>query len=125
MNRLVAAITSDAPQIRDQSLDSLCAGASLEQLLSDCEALDQFRRSSDNLYERVRALFFLYAIHRFHVPLRTGARAHGLIPFSAYNNLLRRRFLSRNNIRGADLAYPLPSEARQSTTIRRSSRKLA
>ena len=35
--------------------------------------LDAFRRTSDNLYERVRALFFLYAIHRFHLPRQAGA----------------------------------------------------
>jgi len=111
VNRLVAAITSDAPQGRDQSLESLCAGASLEQMLSDCEALDQFRRSSDNLYERVRALFFLYAIHRFHIPLRTGARAHGLIPYSAYNNLLRRRFRESIDLLLAAQAANGPSAA--------------
>ena len=57
------------------------------------QALDRFRRSSDNLYERVRALFFLYAIHRFHLPLRPGA-AHAArsIPFAGYANLLKRRF---------------------------------
>jgi hypothetical protein len=91
VNRLIAAITSRDPGVRDQPLDSLCAGATLEELEADCAALDQFRRSSDNLYERVRALFFLYAIHRFHIPRRTAA-ARGLIPFSAYHNLLRRRF---------------------------------
>ena len=92
MNRLIAAITSAVPEIRDQSLDSLCAGASLEGLLADCAALDQFRRTSDNLYQRVRALFFLYAIHRFHIPRFTGGNGRGLIPFSGYTNLLRRRY---------------------------------
>jgi hypothetical protein len=77
---------------RNQSLDSLCAGLSLEELLCECTALDRFRRSSDNLYERVRALFFLYAIHRFHVPLRPGADARAAIPFVGYTNLLKRRF---------------------------------
>ena len=37
--------------------------------------LDEFRRSCDNLYQRVRALFFLYAIHRFHLPERRAAIA--------------------------------------------------
>ncbi len=92
MNRLIEAITSAEPDIRDQSIESLCAGAQLEELLAHCAALDQFRRSSDNLYERVRALFFLYAIHRFHIPRRTGPGTRALIPFSAYTNLLRRRF---------------------------------
>ncbi len=92
MNQLIAAIASTKPEIRDQSIDSLCAGASLEELLANCSALDRFRRSNDNLYERVRALFFLYAIHRFYIPRRTAAGARALIPFSAYTNLLRRRF---------------------------------
>ncbi len=92
MNPLVAVITSQEPQVRDQSLDGLCAGASLEDLLAHCAALDQFRRSSENLYERVRALFFLYAIHRFRIPRVIAAAGRGLIPFSAYSNLLRRRY---------------------------------
>ena len=33
--------------------------ASLRELLTECAALDAFRRHSDNLYERVRALLFL------------------------------------------------------------------
>ena len=45
MNRLIAAITSAAPEIRDQSLDSLCSGAPLAALLADCAALEQFRRT--------------------------------------------------------------------------------
>ena len=59
--------------------------------------LDEFRRRSENLYERVRALFFLYAIHRFHLPdrLRDANGAVGrrsLIPFKGYEHLLQRRF---------------------------------
>src|SRR6185295_14391835 len=44
------------------------------------------------LYERVRALFFLYAIHRFHLPARLPAASRGLVPFDGYNHLLARRF---------------------------------
>ena len=59
----------------------------------NAQALDRFRRASDNLYERVRALFFLYAIHRFHLPLRAGAAgAAAAIPFAGYTHLLKRRF---------------------------------
>src|ERR1039458_3188344 len=46
----------------------------------------------DNLYERVRALFFLYAIHRFHIPLQPQAGMRAPIPFAGYVNLLKRRF---------------------------------
>ena len=52
----------------------------------------QFRRQSSNLYERVRALFFLYAIHRFHLPNKRGIELRGLIPFKGYEHLLQRRF---------------------------------
>ena len=65
-------ITSSDPQVRDRSLDAFCRDASVDGLLLECEALERLRRPSDNLYERVRALFFLYAIHRFHLPCEPG-----------------------------------------------------
>ena len=40
----------------------------------------------------MRALFFLYAIHRFHLPLKPGIMARAAIPFPGYVNLLKRRF---------------------------------
>lgn len=92
MSRLTAVITSSDPEERNRSLDDLCRDASLEELMAECDALDRFRRRSDNLYERVRALFFLYAIHRFHVPLRPTAATHALISFAGYSHLLKRRF---------------------------------
>jgi len=57
--RLVQIITSSNPAVRDQSLDTFCSAASLSELLAECETLEAFRRQSGNLYERVRALFFL------------------------------------------------------------------
>jgi len=83
-------ISGDGSQ-RDLSLDALCAGLSLDALMAECQELDNFRRNCDNLYERVRALFFLYAIHRFHIP-RLAATSPTLIPFAGYENLLKRRF---------------------------------
>ena len=92
MSELISVITATDPRLRDRSLDSFCENASLPQLLEECHALDRFRRSSDNLYERVRALFFLYAIHRFHIPRRAEADAPGSIPYTGYMSLLHRRF---------------------------------
>ncbi len=92
MSRLIAIITSDDPQVRDRSLDAVCQDFSLDELMAECAALDGFRRTSGNLYERVRALFFLYAIHRFHIPLHDRAAAPAPIPFAGYSNLLKRRF---------------------------------
>src|SRR5690349_14782021 len=92
---LIDIITAKESQLRDSSLDSACRALSLEALLQECVALETFRRHSENLYERVRALFFLYAIHRFHLPLKFRATQKGsqsLIPFQGYEHLLQRRF---------------------------------
>src|SRR4051812_15186517 len=90
--RLRQIITASDPATRDQSLDAFGRGASLAELLHECADLEAFRHRSENLYERVRALFFLYAIHRFHLPVKPGMKLRGLVPFKGYNHLLRRRF---------------------------------
>jgi len=94
---LIGLITASDPAVRNTPLERACAGLSLDGLLAECAALDVFRRQSENLYERVRALFFLYAIHRFHLPPKLLASAdarssRALIPFPAYEHLLQRRF---------------------------------
>ena len=90
--KLVPIITSPDPAVRNQSLDAFCHAATLPDLLAECAELEAFRRRSENLYERVRALLFLYAIHRFHLPLKPGIGTRNLIPFNGYTHLLERRF---------------------------------
>src|SRR2546428_11224862 len=101
MRSLTSIITSADAATRNQSLDVLCSNLPAGQLLSACVELDAFRRQSENLYERVRALFFLSAIHRFHLPAKLSLnhqpsainhQAVGLIPFKGYEHLLQRRF---------------------------------
>jgi galactokinase/mevalonate kinase-like predicted kinase len=93
VSQLCAIITSADPEIRNRSLDSFCRTASADQTFAESAALEQFRHTSQNLYERVRALFFLYAIHRFHLPARSEIEnGHTRIPFSAFEKLLNRRF---------------------------------
>ena len=99
---LVELITSRKAAKRNASLDAHCRDLSAAELLAECVELDAFRRRADNLYERVRALFFLYAIHRFHLPAKLSApdpkrqtsspQSSGLIPFPGYEQLLQRRF---------------------------------
>ncbi len=90
--RLTQLITAIDPAVRNQSLDDACDALTLRELLAECDALEAFRRSSENLYERVRALFFLYAIHRFHIPRFAELNRRGLVPFAGYEHLLQRRF---------------------------------
>src|SRR5688572_32313378 len=91
-SRLTEIIIAGDARVRDQALDTLCRDWPAAKLLEECEALDRFRRKSTNLYERVRALFFLYAINRFHLPLRREAGGRGRVPFEGYAHLLSRRF---------------------------------
>jgi len=92
VSTLVSIITAADPEVRNQSLDAFCRQATGPELLAEAAALETFRTQSQNLYERVRALFFLYALYRFHLPLKPGLNAKGLIPFDGYAHLLQRRF---------------------------------
>jgi hypothetical protein len=92
VSQLVQIITSADPAVRDRSLDAFCRTSSLRELMDECASLEAFRRQSDNLYERVRALFFLYAMHRFHLPQRLSRQRGALVPYDGYAHLLQRRF---------------------------------
>jgi hypothetical protein len=89
---LIAIITTSDPSLRDRSLDGFCRTADLTALRDAARAIDAFRRQSENLYERVRATFFLAAIYRYHLPARLPPTAKALVPFEGYTRLLGRRF---------------------------------
>ncbi len=91
-SRLVDIIISEDPVIRNLSLDGCCERMSRDDLMVAARELDSFRRDCTNLYQRVRALFFLYAIHRFHLPRELVGRERGVIPFVGFEHLLARRF---------------------------------
>jgi hypothetical protein len=92
MGKLIEIIISEEAGTRNQSLDKFCHSASTTELLSECDLLDQFRKENDNLYHRVRSLFFLYGIHRFYISMRGDISRNALIPFEAYDHMLKRRF---------------------------------
>lgn len=104
-------ITASDAALRNVSLDAYCREASLDDLLAECADLDRFRRESDNLYERVRALFFLYAIHRFHIPQKPGLDVVGRVPYDGYQRLLIRRFDEAISCFQTDLQVHGPSDA--------------
>ena len=108
---LIPLITAPDDATRNRSLDNVCAAMSFADLLAECDALDAFRDGSENLYERVRALFFLYAIHRFHLPACAELKAGGRIPFHGYEQLLHRRFEEAIDIFSAAQKADGPSDS--------------
>lgn len=92
MPDLLEILTSSDPEIHHRSLDKACQGLTALQLLEACDRLDQFRRTENNLYRRVRSLFFLTAIHRYHIPAALPEQQYGRIPYEGYEQLLNRRF---------------------------------
>lgn len=89
---LIDIILSSDPAIRNRPLAAACRELRYRELLAERDALDRFRRESPNLYDRVRALFFLYAINRFHLPARPELPAACRIPYAGVGRLLARRF---------------------------------
>ena len=77
---------------RDWSIERWCRGRSAAELLSAADALDGYRRRETNLYKRVRALFFLAAIHRYHLPSCPAFPRLGRVPYDGFRHVLERRF---------------------------------
>ncbi|MDP1563478.1 MAG: UTP--glucose-1-phosphate uridylyltransferase [Pirellulaceae bacterium] len=92
MRSLIDLIVSPDPAVRDLSIESQVAKLTVTELLEQAQELDRFRRDRDSLYERVRALFFLYAIHRFHLPKLVPEAELGKIAFEGHQHFLQRRF---------------------------------
>jgi hypothetical protein len=109
--QLLDLITSTDDATRNRSLDEFCTQASFDDLLRECDALETFRQRSQNLYERVRALLFLAAIHRFHLPARAELPPGGQIPFHGYEQLLQRRFEEAIEVFGHAQKSNGPSDA--------------
>ncbi len=92
MSVLVEILTSPDPNVRNCALESFAESATAAMLLEEAAALEQLRQQHDNLYVRVRALFFLYAIHRFYLPAKPDVPQRALIPGAGVDHLLDRRF---------------------------------
>jgi hypothetical protein len=89
---LIAIIESADPAVRDRAIDQWCAGRPVTELLAAGDALDAYRRQESNLYRRVRALLFIAAIHRYHLPAREELPRAGRVPHDGFRHLLERRF---------------------------------
>lgn len=105
----IEVIESSDPNISNLSIERIVDGLDVEGLIAICRSLDQYRRGQANLYRRVRALFFLSAIHRYYLPPRielqqqqkqktsdadsANSVSAGLIPADGHEHLMSRRFL--------------------------------
>lgn len=85
-------IVSDDPHVRNQALQSHCEDLNKEELMAACDRLETFWRKEENLYHRVRALFFLAHIYRFELPSILPKGEVGTIPYAGVAHLLNRRF---------------------------------
>ncbi|MDY3552135.1 UTP--glucose-1-phosphate uridylyltransferase [Gemmata sp. JC717] len=103
-------ITSADPAVRNTPLAAACRALGYRELLAERDALDRFRRDRENLYERVRALFFLYAIDRFHLPARAELPAAGRVPYAGVERLMGRRFDEAVRLFRAEEAARGPSD---------------
>ena len=82
---------SERPEVAQSITGGVLPARFGEGLLEQCAALDAFRREGPNLYERVRALFFIRDSPVLFA-LEAGMGAAGLLPFRGYEQLLQRRF---------------------------------
>ncbi len=92
MNIFIETITSSNPKFRDRSFFDLCKGKSVNVLLKDLKELEDFRKSTENLYERVRACLFLHGAYRYFLQQHPKLPDTGIIPYEGYIHLLNRRF---------------------------------
>jgi len=89
---LIETITHSDPAIRDRSVRELVARAGLDEKLEACDELEQFRRTGQNLYERVRASLFLHALYRYEIQEAGALPGAGLLPYSGFMDLMERRY---------------------------------
>ncbi|WP_187261595.1 UTP--glucose-1-phosphate uridylyltransferase [Pontibacter beigongshangensis] len=92
MNIFIQTITSAEATIRNRSFFELSRGLSARELQRDLRELDVFRKTTPNLYDKVRAILFLYAGYRFFLMQASETPSVGKIAYAGFEHLLGRRF---------------------------------
>ncbi|WP_234734852.1 UTP--glucose-1-phosphate uridylyltransferase [Tellurirhabdus bombi] len=92
MNIFIETITSTDPEKRNRSFFDLSQRLSSRELLTGLRELDGFRKSTPNLYDKVRAILFLYAGFRFFLMEAKDTPSTGKVPYAGFEDLLARRF---------------------------------
>ncbi|PRY14265.1 UTP--glucose-1-phosphate uridylyltransferase [Pontibacter ummariensis] len=92
MNVFIETITSTDTSKRNRSFYEISRKLSPKELLQALRELDTFRKTTSNLYDKVRAILFLYAGFRFFLMEAKEVPATGKINYEGFEDLLARRF---------------------------------
>ncbi|AHM60321.1 UTP--glucose-1-phosphate uridylyltransferase [Flammeovirgaceae bacterium 311] len=92
MNPFIETITSADIATRNRSFFEISRQLTAKELLGQLRELDDFRKATPNLYDKVRAILFLYAGFRFFLMEAAEVPATGKIAYAGFEDLLARRF---------------------------------
>jgi galactokinase/mevalonate kinase-like predicted kinase len=91
-NELIQTILSEDDIIRNRPIDRLLKDKNIDQLKMLSEELEEFRKTSNNLYHKVRASLFLFVIFRYFLQSIKDIPQQGEIPFEGIKSALDRNF---------------------------------
>jgi hypothetical protein len=92
MNVFIETITAVEPSKRNRSFFEISRNLSATELLKSLRELDNFRKITPNLYDKVRTILFLYAGFRFFLMEHKDTASIGKISYAGFEDLLSRRF---------------------------------
>jgi galactokinase/mevalonate kinase-like predicted kinase len=91
-NELIETIVSEDKSLRNRSINYLLQNKNKDELLKFAEELEALRISSSNLYHKVRASLFLYAIYRFYLQEDIEIKSCGRIPLEGVKAARHKNF---------------------------------
>jgi UDP-N-acetylglucosamine pyrophosphorylase len=92
MNVFIETITAIEPEKRNRSFFDISSKLSSKELLTALRELDAFRKTTPSLYDKVRAILFLFAGFRFFLMEHKDTPSTGKISYAGFEDLLSRRF---------------------------------
>ncbi|GAA4441016.1 UTP--glucose-1-phosphate uridylyltransferase [Pontibacter saemangeumensis] len=92
MNIFIQTITATEAATRNRSFFEISRKLSAKEMGTALRELDTFRKTTPNLYEKVRAILFLYAGYRFFLMEAKETPSVGKISYDGFEDLLARRF---------------------------------
>ncbi len=92
MNIFIETIVSKDAHLRNRSFFKLAKQFDAPDLLGALDELEAFRKETPSLYDKVRAILFLYAGYRYFLADSTAIPQAGTIDYKGFEDLLGRRF---------------------------------